>query len=134
MSSLTLLAGGSLVLLTGCAEEIVQDVMPSVDSNITIEDLVDGTYTATGSYVSPGGRESVEVTVSLEDGLVVDINVTSLAKNPNSKEYQAKFISGIANQVVGKSILSLNVSKVAGSSLTSGGFNQAITQIINEAS
>lgn len=121
------------MLLSGCAGEIVQDAIPAIDPNLTTADLTDGTYSATGSYVSPGGRESVEVTLTLKEGIVADVSVVSLARNPNSVEYQGKFISGIANEVVGKSVLSLNVSKVSGSSLTSTGFNRAVAEIVSQA-
>jgi hypothetical protein len=43
------------------------------------------------------------------------------------------FIGGIADEVVGKDIDEISVSRVAGSSLTSGGFNDAIEQIKAEA-
>jgi hypothetical protein len=39
------------------------------------------------------------------------------------------FESGIGAVVVGKNINTLNVSRVAGSSLTSMGFNDALTKI-----
>lgn len=93
----------------------------------------DGTYTATGSYVSPGGQESVEVELTLTGDVVTDVTVTSLAVNPNSERYQGEFVDGIADVVVGVAIDDLNVSKVAGSSLTSGGFNDAVEQIKAEA-
>lgn len=93
----------------------------------------DGTYTATGSYVSPGGQESVEVELTLTGDVVSDVTVTSLAVNPNSERYQGEFVDGIADVVVGVPIDELNVSKVAGSSLTSGGFNDAVEQIKAEA-
>lgn len=50
-----------------------------------------------------------------------------------SAEFQEKFAYGIDALVVGKSIDELDVSKVSGSSLTSGGFNNAIDQIKSEA-
>lgn len=93
----------------------------------------DGTYTATGSYVSPGGQESVSVELTLADGVVTDVVVTPQASNPNSQRYQGEFADGIADQVVGEPIDELSVTKVAGSSLTSGGFNDALEQIKEEA-
>lgn len=93
----------------------------------------DGDYSADGSYQSPGGTESVGVALTLKDGTVTKLTVTSKAKHPNSKNFQAKFISGIDAEVVGKPIDDLQVDKVAGSSLTSGGFNQAIDAIKAEA-
>jgi hypothetical protein len=39
----------------------------------------------------------------------------------------------VSGEVVGKSLDDIKVSKVAGSSLTSGGFNKAIEQIKTDA-
>jgi hypothetical protein len=50
-----------------------------------------------------------------------------------SQDYQSQFIGGIADAVVGKDIDQISVSRVAGSSLTSGGFNDAIETIKSEA-
>ncbi|GMA32677.1 FMN-binding protein [Litorihabitans aurantiacus] len=93
----------------------------------------DGTYSATGSYVSPGGQESIEVTLTLAAGVVEDVDVVSNATNPNSVRYQGEFVDGIADEVVGVAIDDLAVDKVAGSSLTSGGFNEAVETIKGEA-
>ncbi|MDQ0768642.1 uncharacterized protein with FMN-binding domain [Pseudarthrobacter defluvii] len=93
----------------------------------------DGTYTADGNYVSPNGTETVGVQLTLAAGKVADVEITQHPSNPNTRKFQGEFAGGIAAQVVGKNIDELNVSKVAGSSLTSGGFNQAVEKIKSEA-
>ncbi len=93
----------------------------------------DGTYTATGSYNSPAGPEQVKVTLVLKGDLVTDATVVSLATNPASKRFQGEFVTNYKELVVGKSIDSLNLTKVAGSSLTGKGFNDAVTQIKTQA-
>jgi hypothetical protein len=93
-----------------------------------------GQYTAEGSYVSPGGPESVTVTLTLENNTVTDLEVTGSGGTPNAKKYQGEFIENIDEIVVGKNIDELDVSRVAGSSLTSGGFNEALKQIRDDAS
>lgn len=93
----------------------------------------DGTYSADGNYVSPNGTETVGVELTLAGGTVTAVDITQHPSNPNTRKFQGEFAGGIADQVVGKSIDELNVSKVAGSSLTSGGFNQAVEQIRSEA-
>ncbi len=93
----------------------------------------DGTYTATGSYNSPAGPEQVKVTLVLKGDLVADATVVSLATNPASKRFQGEFVANFKELVVGKSIDSLNLTKVAGSSLTGKGFNDAVTQIKTQA-
>lgn len=94
----------------------------------------DGEYTATGTYQSPGGTETIAVDLTLASDVVTAVTVTPQATRSESVIYQGKFASGIADVVVGKDIDSLNVSKVAGSSLTSGGFNDALATIKAEAS
>ena len=93
----------------------------------------DGTYSADGTYISPNGTETVGVELTLASGTVTAVNITQHPSNPNTRKFQGEFAGGIAAQVVGKSIDELNVSKVAGSSLTSGGFNQALDKIKAEA-
>lgn len=92
-----------------------------------------GTYEASGTYSNPGGQSSVGVSVTIdESGEITEVEVTPEA-NGTSLQYQEKFASGIADEVVGVNIDDLDVSKVSGSSLTSGGFNAAIEEIKSEA-
>lgn len=94
----------------------------------------DGEYSAQGSYIPPSNQtEEVDVTLSLKDGVVTDLSVTTSGNNPTSKQYQREFTSGIQEQVVGKPLNELDVHKVAGSSLTSSGFNKALDSIRTEA-
>ncbi|MET4539793.1 uncharacterized protein with FMN-binding domain [Arthrobacter bambusae] len=93
----------------------------------------DGTYSADGTYTSPNGQETVGVELTLASDTVSAVNITTHPSNPNTKKFQGEFAGGIAAQIVGKKIDELNVSKVAGSSLTSGGFNEAVEQIKSQA-
>lgn len=93
----------------------------------------DGTYSADGNYVSPNGTETVGVTLTLAGGAVSDVQITQHPSNPNTRKFQGEFAGGIQSQIVGKSLDEIKVSKVAGSSLTSGGFNQAVEKIKSEA-
>lgn len=93
----------------------------------------DGQYTATGSYVSPGGSERITIQVTLKDGVVAGTAATSGASDPEGQEYQNQFIQGYKKLVVGKPIDSISLSRVSGSSLTSQGFNDALKQIEQQA-
>lgn len=93
----------------------------------------DGTYTADGSYQTPETVEKISVTLTLADGVVTDVEVTGDPQARETEQYQGAFIDGIAAEVEGKSIDDLNVSRVAGSSLTSGGFNAAVESIKEQA-
>ncbi len=89
----------------------------------------DGTYSAEGNYVSPGGAEKIMVTLSVKDSVVTSTQVTVLAKNPASKNWQTKFSSGISAAVVGKKIDEIKLDTVAGSSLTPIGFMDALEKM-----
>lgn len=93
----------------------------------------DGTYTATGSYQSPGGTESVTITLTIADDTITDASGEGAATRPPSSQYQGEFLDNFAGQIVGKNIDEVSLSKVAGSSLTSGGFNQALQTIKTDA-
>lgn len=118
-------SGSSSESTTDAAEDTSSDVATTYTA---------GDYTAEGSYQTPGGQQSVEVEVTLaEDGTISAVTVTPQADGGNSEQFQKKFAGGIADEVVGTKIDDLDVSKVSGSSLTSGGFNAAIDEIKDEA-
>ena len=89
----------------------------------------DGTYSATGNYVSPGGSESVLVTLMLKDDIVTDAVVTGNANNPTSKNWQVRFVSNVKGEVVGKKLDAIQLDVVSGSSLTPVGFMDALAKI-----
>lgn len=95
--------------------------------------FADGTYAASGSYQSPAGQETVKVSLTIAGDRVKSVQVTPGAQGGNSKGFQDQFAGGISAVVVGKPLAGLQVDKVSGSSLTSGGFNQAVEQIQAEA-
>ena len=124
-TTLAALAGLGLVgALAGCS---------SAGSSGTTGPYTDGTYTASGSYQAPSGTESVDVTVTLKDDVITDVTVVGNATDPQAMKHQGEFIGGIADVVVGKDINSIQVDKVGGSSLTSGGFNKAVEEIKADA-
>ena len=103
------------------------------DTGTTSGTYADGTYTESGSYNAPSGTETVEVTVTLADNVITDVSVVGEASDPQAKRHQSEFSDGIAAAVVGKSIDEISVDKIGGSSLTSGGFNEAIDAIKSDA-
>ena len=139
-------AVAGIVLLAGCspaAEDTTADTGAdsSTDSSTDAGDTgsdsaaayADGTYTADGTYQTPESVETISVTVTLQDDVITDVEVSGDPQRPESEQYQGQFIGGIADVVVGQDIDEISVSRVAGSSLTSGGFNQAIDTIKAEA-
>lgn len=133
------LAGlGATLALAGCAAPAALGDGSGGDASVdtgadTSASYTDGSYEATGDYVSPAGPSQVTVELTLADDVVTDVTVMPLATDPTSKGFQTQFADGIAAAVVGQDIDSLTVSRVGGSSLTSGGFNDALEQIKAEA-
>lgn len=131
-----LFAGVTLVGALSACSSPAATTEPSVSDGsapATSADYADGTYTEPGGYVSPNGPEKVDVTLTLESNIVTEVTVKGYGESPNSKQYQGQFIDGIAAEVIGKNIDGLSVDKVAGSSLTSGGFNKAVDAIKSDA-
>lgn len=95
--------------------------------------LADGTYQAGGGYQSPNGPETIEVSLTITNGVIEEVSVTPGATSSTSKRYQGDFAGGIAAEVVGKSLDEVDVTRVAGSSLTSGGFEEALATIRQDA-
>lgn len=89
----------------------------------------DGRYSATGRYLTPGGDESIRVTVRIRDGLVTETAAETEALSPTARQFQDQFGVHVADRAVGRPLATLSVSAVAGASLTSTGFNNALAQI-----
>lgn len=93
-----------------------------------------GSYQAVGNYQTPGGSEKITVKVTLgNNGVIESVDLERDPTTREAEEYQGKFVSGYKTQVVGKKIDDVRLSRVAGSSLTSDGFNQALESIKEEA-
>ncbi len=93
----------------------------------------DGTYSATGSYQSPGGQDQIAVTLTLKNDIITDVTATPEPGDHTSARYQNMFISGYKQYVVGQNIASVHLTKVSGSSLTPAGFDNALAQIEAQA-
>ena len=93
----------------------------------------DGTYTAVGSYMSPGGEDQISVTLTLANNIITDASVTPEPGDHMSAKYQSMFASGYKQYVVGQNINIVNLVKVSGSSLTPKGFDDALAQIKSQA-
>ncbi|MDC7122333.1 FMN-binding protein [Cellulomonas fimi] len=95
--------------------------------------VVDGTYAGVGIYTSPAGKESIEVTLTVDEGIVAAIDVVPQATNPTSQTFQSDFASAISAQVVGIPLEDVDVDVVAGASLTTQGFESALAAVLADA-
>jgi hypothetical protein len=143
-TALATAAGLSLVgALAGCASTTSESSSTDTSSaasgttaTSTSDDsstYKDGTYSADGSYVSPGGEEEIAVTITVKNDLITAVSVRTVAADAEAAQYEAQFASGISAVAVGKDLGTLNVGTVAGSSLTSHGFDVALSTIRSKA-
>ena len=139
---LTAAAGLALLGTAGCgsagtAQDTAVDEAsgtPSAAPPAGSREFQDGEYTATGTYIPPSNtKEEVTVSLTLSDGVVTDLEVSTSGNHPTSKRYQAEFTDGVQQEVVGKPLDEVKVDKIASSSLTSSGFNKALDEIKSEA-
>lgn len=113
-----------------------ETVTPAVNEQTTTTPAAmykDGTYTATGAYTSPGGPETIVISLTLRDGVVTDATAQPQAEQPISKRMQQAFSQNFKGMIVGKNINEVTLDKVSGSSLTPKGFNDAVEQIKTQA-
>lgn len=93
----------------------------------------DGTFTKSGTYTSPAGKENVTISLTIAKDVITDAMFKGDATNPGSIKNQGKFAEGYRAVVVGKKIDDVKLTVVNGSSLTPIGFMDALSQIKKEA-
>lgn len=136
--------GGGVLYLTqqdGASAE--QSVVSSADTtqstdtssstSSTSDNYTDGTYTSSVSFQTPDGIDGIEVTVVLANNVVTSVTATTDAGSRESQEYDDRFLASYESEVVGKSVDDVQLSRVAGASLTSNGFNNALDEIRQQA-
>ena len=91
----------------------------------------DGEYTARGWYGSLPSHH--DLTVTVQDGTVTEVGITTPAEDPTSLGYQQRFAEALPDAVIGRSIDELDVDRLAGSSGCSEGFMDALAKIKEQA-
>ena len=94
-------------------------------------EYTDGEYSATGWYGSLPSHQ--DVTLTLQDGTITDVEITTPAENETSLGYQTRFAEALPDAAIGRPIAELAIDRVAGSSGCSEGFMDALAQIKEEA-
>jgi uncharacterized protein with FMN-binding domain len=93
----------------------------------------DGLYKAIGKYKSPDGIEKLDVTVTVASNKISDTTVVPEKASYTSQRYQGWFLDAYKTMVVGKDLSKVKLGNVSGSTLTPVGYNDAITQIQQQA-
>ncbi len=124
-----------ILVFAGCsAETDASEETPAAATSESSSTSTARTTAASGSYQTPETVETISVTLTLDNDVITEVNVIGDPQARETQQYQGQFIGGISDVVVGKNIDEISVSRVAGSSLTSKGFNSAVDKIKSEAS
>ncbi|WP_134087834.1 hypothetical protein [Olivibacter sp. XZL3] len=124
-----------LLLLSSCSKDdgtAPDEGLLPVPNPDTTRVYKDGEYTARGVY---GGAPSyITVDVKLQNGILTNVLVTPMPENnATSRDYQERFAAAVPAVVEGKHISEVRVGRLAGSSGTNVGFNNAIDLIKEQA-
>lgn len=91
------------------------------------------TYTAEETYFVSNKKYTVDVTLDVKDGVVINSDVMYGNKETGYQHpLQERFDGAYKTQVVGKKLDNISLSRVGGASLTSKAFNEAVANIINQ--
>jgi cytoskeletal protein RodZ len=92
-----------------------------------------GTYRTQSTYRTPEGTYVMDVTLVIANDSVTSASLSFDADGARSG-YSKRFTSGYQNQVIGKNLEGLNLSRVSGASLTTNAYNNALNNIRSQAS
>ena len=95
----------------------------------TLSPSIVNSFSANVDYFPEGRSESISVSLKLNGAVVSELSMVNSMNDGKSRMYQLAFESEIQPLVVGKDIKSLNLSRVAGASITTDAFMQAIDKI-----
>ena len=110
------------VAMTGCTAEATPE---------PTSEYRDGSYEATGWY---GGLPSHhDVTLTIDNGAVTDVAITTPAEDETSLGYQQRFAAALPDAIIGRDVDDLAVDRLAGSSGCSEGFMDALAKIKEQA-
>lgn len=86
-------------------------------------------FTASSDYYVPHGTESIQVSLTVGNGVITEASIQNSGSNRQSGRYQDDFTSAYKSYVVGKKISGLKLGIIAGASDTTQGFNDALNLI-----
>jgi len=117
--------GESMISTVPATEATSQSTDKTYDSGIIAY--------AVPSHGGSSANETIEVKIDLDgQNRISSVETTHSGSDRQSARYQQDFDSEYKQFVVGKSIDEVNISRVAGASLTTDAFMEAINQIKNE--
>lgn len=116
-------------------QELTDETEPRGDTSTNTADTTStDQYSATGEYQTPA-RTNHEIAVTLtldEAGIVTDANVEYDGTPGYSNANQERFDAAYKNEVIGKPLEDISLSRVGGASLSTGAFNDAVATIADK--
>jgi hypothetical protein len=105
------------------------------DSGNSLYNFKDGEYTADTTYVAPGrASHTVGLKLTIVDDIVTATTISFGGdKVDASSNFQNKFATAYQAEIIGKKLSDIELSRVAGASLTTEAFNKAKAQVATQA-
>lgn len=107
--------------------------LPAAIATSSTSGYKDGTYSAGASYYVPHSNQSIQVSLTLSNGVITNASIQNSESDPTSASYQQDFASIYKSSVIGQKISRLQLSITSGASDTTQGFNDALRQISMKA-
>ncbi len=92
-----------------------------------------GTYSAAQSYRVPGGTNRTNLTITVKNDVITNLDNTNTYDDQKSAFYIEEFEDAIQSEVVDIDISSISLNRVGGASLTTAAFSEALQTALNEA-
>ncbi|CAN5130688.1 hypothetical protein BH09PAT3_BH09PAT3_6090 [soil metagenome] len=127
-----------LVLLITISAGIAHYSRPKIAPSVVVIDdsplYTDGMYRSQETYTSPEGNQVIGLRLTVMNGSITEASVQQVSSQGKyAGQYQADFIKVYKESVVGKELSTLHLDRVAGASLTTQAFNNAVASIANQA-
>ena len=127
------LAIGATLIIKTPSEETSGD---STSTEAVAPKMITGTFTENSSYVTPKKTTfSIALTLTVSDNIITDAHIAYDGLNEGySTPGQERFDAEYKEEVIGKNIREVSLSRVGGASLTSKSFNEAVDKMLEKAS
>ncbi len=105
---------------------------PTTTPPVQVSSALATTYSEDVTYLTPEeGRETIHVKLSVKEGVITDVSFNYDAPHKRESAYNlGNFEKALSSQgLIGKKVSKVLLSRVGGASLTTGAFNQALSQI-----
>jgi len=113
------------------AEAVAVETPPVLDTEAETNATLNGNYSYEVSYATPPGVTPLTANFTLENDMITAVSLAGNPQHQTSIQYQKLIQDELNTLIVGQDyeMVAALPNKVAGSSLTPGGFNKALEQL-----